>query len=200
MPGFGGAVIPMKDKLKFVLGTEEVLEKITSQEPIRVYAKETMEFLKEISKKIREREEKTPDLAAFGFWCRHLKHPIQNCMGQETYFSAQKEYVGQGNSRPAQENRKGRGVSLHFAASNMPMLFVYSMAAALLAGNCVIMRLSDKETEQEQIFLEVLKEVMEEQPLWKERIVLIRYEHNSRITDYLSGLCGVRIIWGRVVY
>lgn len=184
MPGFGGAVIPMKDKITYLLGDDTVLNEIANQRSFPVFAEDTLEFLGEIARQIRNRKEKTSDLAAFGFWCRRITVTMQKTVTSEETVTIQ-------------EKRMGRGISLHFAASNMPMLFAYSMAAALLAGNCVIMRLSDRETEQERMLLEILKEIMDKYPVWKKRIVLLRYEHNGQINDHLSALCDVRIIWGR---
>lgn len=204
MPGFGGAVIPMKDKLTYFLGddtvlkdkltyflgNDTVLKEIKNQPPFPIFAEDTLEFLREIARQIRNRKEKTSDLAAFGFWCGRINATIQKTATYEKTVNIEETVT-------IQEKRMGRGVSLHFAASNMPMLFAYSMAAALLAGNCVIMRLSDRETEQEQILLEILKQIMDKHPMWKKRMVLLRYEHNSRMNNYLSALCDVRIIWGR---
>ena len=49
---------------------------------------------------------------------------------------------------------------------------------------------------QEQMILSALRQVMEAQPEWKERIVILRYGHRKEVTDALSQLCQVRVIWG----
>lgn len=177
MHRFGGVVIPMMDRITFLMGTPEILEKIKNQKAMQIFDPETLTFLKDLAGEIRRCREKTADLAAYGFWLAHV-------CGQE-----QQTHAG--------ENRVGRGVSLHFAASNMPMLFAYSMTAALLSGNCVVMRLSKKETVPEKIFLKLLGEVLARHRGWEERIVLVRYEHDKGVNDWLSHQCDVRVIWGK---
>ena len=68
--------------------------------------------------------------------------------------------------------------------------------ASLLAGDPVVLRLPEKETVQEQMILSALRQVMETQPEWKKRIVILRYGHVKEVTDALSRLCQVRVIWG----
>ena len=55
----------------------------------------------------------------------------------------------------------GRGVAFHIVPSNIPVLFAFSMAASLLAGDPVVLRLPEKETVQEQMILSALRQVME---------------------------------------
>ena len=90
----------------------------------------------------------------------------------------------------------GRGVAFHIVPSNIPVLLAFSMAASLLAGDPVVLRLPEKETVQEQMILSALRQVMETQPEWKKRIVILRYGHVKEVTDALSRLCQVRVIWG----
>lgn len=54
----------------------------------------------------------------------------------------------------------------------------------------------EKETMQEHIILSCIRQVMEKQPEWKKRIVIVRYGHEKEVTDALSELCQVRVIWG----
>lgn len=121
-----------------------------------------------------------PEAAAFAFWCRpaHLQQ-----MRREYGFPGQR--------------RLGRGVSLHFAPSNMPVLFAYTLAAGLLAGNSVIVRLPGKETAQERLIVSHMKELVAgDFPQFQGRIILCRYAHDQEVTNALSALCDVRIIWG----
>ncbi len=142
-----------------------------------IFAEETYDFLETLSKVIRKQKEiyEYSELAALGFWCRksHIK--------QESLV------YGTGT---------GKGISFHVVPSNMPLLFMYSMAAALIAGNCVVMRLSKRVFPQEAVVIRCLQEAMEQVPLFKERIVLLRYGHEKAITDVLSQMCDVRVIWG----
>ena len=161
----------------YVLGNTDVLAGVCEQKPMAVFAEETLEFLDALSKEIRKQPElhAYPDMAAFAFWCR------KSNMIQEgaVYGSA-----------------IGKGVALHFVPSNIPLLFMYSLSAALLAGNSVIMRLPSKDSVQEGIVIRCMERVMAQMSVWKERIVLLRYGHDKNVTDTLSKMCDVRVVWG----
>ena len=178
MRKFGGAVIHMKNlDVKYVLGTFEILVNIKKQKPMAVFADETLAFLDALSKLIRKQKEiyVYSDLAAFAFWCR------KSHMQQEG---------------EAYDVRIGKGVAFHVVPSNIPLMFMYSLTAALLAGNCVVMRLPAKSSPQEEIVLRCMQDVMAQMPFWKDRIVLVRYGHEKEITDVLSQKCDARVIWG----
>lgn len=171
-------MIRMKNlDVKYVLGTPEILVDIKNKKPLGTFADETLAFLDALSKLIRKQKEiyVYSDLAAFAFWCRksHMKQ--------------------EGASYDA---RVGKGVSFHVVPSNIPLMFMYSLTAALLAGNCVVMRLPAKSSPQEAIVIGCMQDVMEQMPFWKDRIVLVRYGHEKAITDALSWMCDVRVIWG----
>lgn len=173
--GTGGKII-------YILGTAEVLEHIRENRPVVPFSEKTLMFLSGVSELIRRKKElgKMPEVAAFAFWCR------------KTHLEQMKTEYDSGDTR-----RLGRGISLHFAPSNMPVLFAFTMAAGLLAGNSVIVRLPGKRTEQEDAIVCVMREIMEkEYPEFKKRIVFCRYGHDRRVTDFLSGLCDIRVIWG----
>ncbi len=163
--------------VKFVLGTSEILFAMEEQKPLEIFAKETLNFLDALSKTIRQQKELYlySDLAALGFWCR------RSHMQQE----GEKYAI-----------RIGKGISFQVVPSNIPLLFMYSMIAALLAGNCVVMRLPAKSSPQEDIVVRCLQDVLEGMPFFKNRIVLLRYGHEKEYTDMLSQLCDVRVIWG----
>lgn len=170
------------DKINFLLGTAEILEKMPEQRALAPFDNRTLEFLNELSVKIREIEDIRlfPDMAAFGFWCRSAS------------LSKMKASYGSGI-----RNRLGRGVSLHFAPSNIPMLFAFSMAAGLLSGNGCAVRLPSRETVQAEKLCDIMKKMLDgEYSDFKNRIAIFRYEHDREITDALSKLCDVRVMWG----
>ena len=179
----GGAVIPMRESeaLEFLLGNEEVLCHIREQKPMVPFADETILFLERVSSYIRKHPaiREMPDVAAFGFWCR--KAGI--CQLKEEY-GKRLSYT------------LGRGVTLHFAPSNIPVLFAFSMAAAILAGNTVVVKLSSYQEQRVQTVIDCLVHTLQDYPEWQKRIVLFRYGHDKEVTDWISSLCDVRIIWG----
>lgn len=196
MQNSGGAVIRMRQeyerevirsaedggRVTYILGTAEYVEKIRENAPFAPFADETVQFLGTLSERLFRKKEtrKMPEVTAFAFWCRmaHLRQ-------------LKAEYA------PGGEKRLGRGVSLHFAPSNMPVLFAFTMAAGMLAGNSVIVRLPQKRTVQEEaVVCEMAKLLEEEFPKLRSRYVLCRYPHDREVTDALSALCDVRVVWG----
>lgn len=169
-------------KMTFILGTEKILEQIWHNKPQVPFSEETLQFLAGVSEAVRRKKDlgQMPEVTAFAFWCRRA------------HLEQMKTEYGDGKAR-----RLGRGVSLHFAPSNIPVLFAFTMAAGLLAGNSVIVRLPGKRTRQEDAIVCVLREIIKKDfPDFERRIVFCRYDHDRAVTDFLSGLCDVRVIWG----
>ena len=169
------------EKLQFCAGNAEILCRMPEQRPMQPFAEETITFLSAWSSAIRRdpQARQMTDAASFGFWCRNAS------------LAEQKKMCGcEGNGR------LGRGVTLHFAPSNIPMLFAYSLSSALLAGNCAAVRLPSRDMPETDAVIRVLNQVLEENTEWKNRIACFRYNYDREVTDELSQLCDVRIIWG----
>lgn len=171
-----------QNKLKFYLGDIRDCERIKQQRPQEPFSEDAVDFLAALSERLREGSDlrQMPDAAAFAFWCRraHLEQ-------------MRSEYAAD------EKLRLGRGVSLHFAPSNMEVLFAFSMSAGLLAGNSAIVRLPRRESVQERVIVAALESLLETDfPEFLGRILLCRYGHDREITEWLSSLCDVRVIWG----
>lgn len=123
------------------------------------------------------------DIRTFAFWAR--KANIQNLKRQyiESY---------------GKQHRLGRGIIFHIAPSNVPINFMYSYAFGLLAGNSNIVRVPGKAFPQIDCMCRVLNMVLqqEEYSEIKKRTLIVRYGHDRENTDYFSGICNVRVIWG----
>lgn len=172
-----------QNSIQFLQGDVSVLNQLAEQRPYIPFSEETIDFLDALYQALRKenRDVQAADLAAFSFWCRkgNLSH-------------IREQYTRQWNGKKV----IGRGVAFHIVPSNIPVLFAFSLAASLLAGDPVVLRLPEKETMQEQMILAALRQVTEAQPEWKKRIVILRYGHVKEVTDALSRLCQVRVIWG----
>lgn len=182
-------MIPMKrldpEKLSempihYLVGSAQILAAMPEQKALVPFADRILAFLDALSRALLQDPaiHGMPDAAAFAFWCRggSLRHMKQ-------------EYGGQ--------NRLGRGVTVHFAPSNIPVLFAFTMASGLLSGSCAIVRLSSRSSAQEIRICAHIRELAEgDFPDIAPRIVLCRYEHNREITDMLSSICDVRVLWG----
>ena len=169
--------------IRYVIGTADILANMSEQRPMVPFSGEILEFLdlwsKNIRARMREEGESFPDAASFAFWCRQASlEKMRDDYGAELVV------------------RLGTGTVLCYAASNVPVLFAFCAAAALLAGNCVILRLPTKETPQERLILGALEQTFAVLQKWRERIVLLRYEKSREINEFLAALCSVRMIWG----
>lgn len=93
---------------------------------------------------------------------------------------------------------RGRGLALHFAPANVDTIFLYSFMLSLLAGNTNIVRVSGKASEQVDLVLGTLNEVMARPEFVDvaKRVAVVRYDHSDTITRELSSRADVRVIWG----
>lgn len=142
----------------------------------------TMEFLGALSERIRalKRTEAGEEMKSLGFWLRrsHLTE-------------LKKNYDRPGNL--------GLGQSFHIAPSNVPLMFGYSMAIGLLAGNTCRIRLSERRSGDDEKLCKLIGEGLNEKRFssMRDRISVVSYDRENReITERFSRECDVRIIWG----
>lgn len=166
------------DKLTFLVGSAEILEKIDTLPAFRIFDDTVIAFLSDLSKTLSAdpRTKQYPDVATFAFWCR--KASVE---------SLRKPYADI-------RNRLGRGVAFHIAPSNVAVNFAYSLVAGLLAGNANIVRLPSKDFEQVDIICDAINQSLTEAV--RPYICLVKYERSEEINAYLSAKCDTRIIWG----
>jgi hypothetical protein len=121
-----------------------------------------------------------PDVITFAFFCR-----------KANILSLKEQYGKEGL-------KLGRGIVFHIAPSNVPINFAYSLVSGLLSGNYNVLRVSSREFPQVDLIIKHLEQIalLDGHREVAERIVLLRYNKNSNVTNYLSSLCNVRIIWG----
>lgn len=176
-------MIPMQqdclNNVRFLVGNVQTLDEMghISYTP---FSDNAIDFLDSISKALREDEEgkKYSDIQAFAIWVR-----------KSSVLKMKASYVGL-------SNRIGRGITFHIAPSNMPLLFMFSFAVSLLAGNPNIIRLSSKDSERMPILLHAISRTVKNHPDMKNLIVIVKYGHEKQITDYFSAICRTRMIWG----
>lgn len=169
------------DNIKFITGNAEVLKNISKVPVHRMLDERVIEFLGALSSRILKdkRTKEYPDVISYAFWIR-----------KSSLMKMKKEY-----NSPYQ--RIGRGVALHIAPSNVPVNFAVSFTSALLAGNASVVRVSNKEFVQVDIIADALNALYQEEYADMEKyLVLIRYEHSEEITQMLTDICDLRIIWG----
>lgn len=167
-------------KMHFAVGDNDLLEQMKSVCAFEPFSKTVVDFLDTFSKILLKSSaaKAYPDVVTLGFWCR-----------KASVVSMQK---AQDNTR----FRLGRGIAFHIAPSNVAVNFAYSLIAALLAGNASIVRIPSRVFAQVAIICDALKIALDMNPVLKPYICCVTYDHNQTITDKLSSMCDVRIIWG----
>jgi hypothetical protein len=91
-----------------------------------------------------------------------------------------------------------RGMVLHFAPSNVDSIFLYSWFLSMLAGNSNVVRLSQGRGEAVSLLLEKINVLLDQpkfQPI-ETRSLILAYDHEDAITERLSQVCQVRVLWG----
>lgn len=169
-------MILMWKKIDVLIG--DIDESRTAQ-PLGIFDDTVISFLNEIARRILDDKSirTYKDLSALAFFIR-----------KSSLEKIKQKYDASG--------RLGLGLAFHITPSNIPVQSFYSLIVSLLAGNSNIIRVARKDFKQNKILIELMKEVLHVFPSLKSYICLLKYGHESEITDYFSKQCDVRIIWG----
>lgn len=154
-----------------------------SAKPLPPFSPLVLDFLQCLSEKLRRYQDASrtgQEWAALGFWLRR-KH-----------IESLKSYL----SLP--EQRIGRGIVFHIAPTNMPVMFLYSFAISLLAGNHNIVRISPRMAASVQPVCDIIQDLLRRESfqILYENNVFLSYEQNKELTDFYTQCCDVRLIWG----
>ncbi|WP_310501045.1 acyl-CoA reductase [Paenibacillus qinlingensis] len=153
--------------------------------PLHPFSPVVVQFLNEVSALILKNKQMRayPELMATGYWLR-----------KANIIRIQQDFMKRNENMIS----LARGVVLHFAPSNVDTIFLYSWVLSMLAGNLNIVRLSQKRNEQLEVLLEIIGSVMDQDKYEdiKQRTLFVTYAHNQQISQFLSGICHVRVIWG----
>lgn len=170
------------DRIQFLTGNREMLQRIPEVPARPTWDEHTIEFMGEFSRNLLKdpRTRGFVDVTSYAFWIRNAS--LRQI--KEHYY-------------PHVESKVGRGMAFHIAPSNVPINFAVSFTSSLLAGNINVVRVSNKQFEQVGIVVDALKKAFAEgYPDMEQYLIIIRYEHDEEITQYISLMCDVRIIWG----
>lgn len=169
------------NELIFLVGDSTVLQGMPSTPVLPTFSDKAVNFLAALSREILkdQRTRANVDVTSYAYWIR--KASI------EAVKKKHEDY----------KNRLGRGVAFHIAPSNVPVNFAVSMTSSILAGNCTLIRVSNKPFVQVEIICDAMNKLLEADFVdLRPYFCLVRYEHNEMITQEISRLCDVRIIWG----
>ena len=150
--------------------------------PEEPFSSLVLDFLSALSEKIRQlsRKEAGEELKTLGFWLRH-SHLL----------ALKEQYYEQG--------RIGLGLSFHIAPANVPLMFFYSCAIGLLAGNSCQVRVSGRRTKDADFLCSLTGSLLEEDRFQKmaKRISILSYDSKEAdLTESFSRRCDLRVIWG----
>ena len=169
------------NELQFLVGSYDILKNMSKTPAFQIFSERVVDFFSNLSREIMNdrRSRNYTDVMSYAYWIR--KASIER---------AKEKHLDR-------KNRIGRGVAFHVAPSNVPVNFAVSMTSSLLAGNATIIRVSNKNFEQVDIICEAINKILcGECKEMREYLCVIRYEHSELITQELSNICDVRIIWG----
>ena len=149
---------------------------------LQPYAPEAVAFLTAWSKRLLARPDirAYPDAASFAYWIRPANLArLHRELGHEPL-------------------RLGRGVALHIAPANVPVNFAYSFAFGLLAGNVNIVRVPESLPAQANVLCAVANDLLTqaEHARIASMTNLLSYPRDDAITQSLSALADVRLLWG----
>lgn len=91
-----------------------------------------------------------------------------------------------------------RGTVFHIPPSNVDTIFVYSWLLSLLAGNRNVIRLSQRLSGTGALLADVVRDVLTK-PGHEDIAsgsIFLRYGHDNALTEELSELADLRVIWG----
>jgi hypothetical protein len=169
----------------FVAPVGQTLESISASPSAQPFGEDAMSFVRSLSKHLLSdrRLRPLPEMTSLGYWARganifRLK---------ERYLSAYTGFV-----------RAPRGLAFHIAPANVDTIFIYSLVLSVLAGNKNIVRISSRQSGQIELLVEVLRDVLAGGDIGAlgQTIGIVQYEHDKIITDQLSTMCDLRVIWG----
>lgn len=169
------------NNIEFLVGDMEVLQNMQNVPALPTFSNQAIAFLADLSRDLLKdvRTRQYVDVVSYAYWIR--KASIENVRSKHLDYHC----------------RLGRGVAFHIAPSNVPVNFAVSMTSSLLAGNCTLIRVSNKQFPQVDIICEAMNKLLETvYANMKPYFCLIRYEHSDDITRQLSAICDVRVIWG----
>lgn len=170
------------DRLQFLTGSGKLLQNIPECPALPTWSERAISFLGDFSRNLLEnpRTKNYADVTSYAFWIRNAS--LRKI--KEHYY-------------PHVENKVGRGMAFHIAPSNVPVNFAVSFTSSLLAGNSNVVRISDKRFEQVEIIIDALRRTfMGGHQDMEQYLIILRYERNEEVTQFLSSMCDVRIIWG----
>ena len=164
--------------LEYVIGDQDLIKGAKEVAALKPFDERVINFFNDLSSVMCKYREFS-DIVTYGFWCRKAA-----ILHEKSKYSDI-------------DNSYGRGVVFHSTPSNVPVNFAFSFTAGLLAGNINIVRLPGNYFAQVGIICNAISELLKDKYTdLTAYICFIKYASNIDITNALSNICDVRVIWG----
>lgn len=151
---------------------------------IKVFDKRVIDFLDYLSRIIIKQKniKKYPSLFYAGYWLRKSNiNKILSNYSKEEFLSP-------------------RGNVFHISPGNIPSIFIFSLVFGILTGNKNFVKISSVNFEEDKIFIDVLKKILNKNKKFsflKSLITILKYDKKENdITKTLFENCDTRVIWG----
>ncbi|WP_421781038.1 acyl-CoA reductase [Kiloniella litopenaei] len=151
------------------------------------FSEEVIALFQDLSKEIFNSSalKSDPELASLAFWIR--KANLLKLIAQQ-----------KSDLQAEEKSRTARGITFLIPPKNVGALFCYQLALSLLCGNKTIIRLSDSSPENSLVLCRLLRQLFQTDGYRKiaQNFLILQYGHEQKITEYLSKLCDLRVVWG----
>lgn len=169
------------NEIEYIVGDSVILNAMSEVPSLRMFSNEAVGFLSALSKELMndKNTREYVDVVSYAYWIR--KSSLENAR----------------NVHGDYKHRLGRGIAFHIAPSNIPVNFAVSMTSSILAGNCTVIRVSNKEFKQVDLICDAINRLLDSSySFMRKYLCILRYSHSQNITQQLSSICDLRIIWG----
>lgn len=170
VPAWGGAEV------------DDLLRGVAAAPVAEPFDPERMACLAEFAKRLGRRSAHHPEARALSYWMRRTELTRMAAAFDEL-------------ETPRLLHRP-RGTVFHVPPANVDTMFVYSWAISAMLGNRNIVRLSSRTTDQADLILGVLAEVLAAHPAVAATNVMVEYGHDDEVSRALSAASDVRVLWG----
>ncbi|MFQ3250125.1 MAG: hypothetical protein ACI9O6_001949 [Glaciecola sp.] len=176
------------------LPLESLIETLQGISLLPVFSAQARSFIEHLSKSLLKdaRCKQYPELIALGFWLR--KGNLKKLTLQQGFGTAFDSASHDIEAR----SRKPLGIAVHFTPANVDTMFIYSWVTALLLGNCNIVRVASKDSDQQNLLLEIITQLFSEAEHQDiaNRNYFITYSKDGEGTSILCAHADARLIWG----
>lgn len=167
---------------RMTVNLAEALARVSAAPVATPFDPTRVDFIAEVSRQLGRRARGLPETQALAFWIR--KSELYRL--KDSFYALESDHV----------SLMPRGTVFHIPPANVDTLFVYSWALSTLSGNSNIVRLSSRMTNQSDLIISTISEVLDGYPELQDSTAMITYGHDDEITTSISAVSDVRVIWG----